>query len=138
MTTSVSVNDVRVPERHRSLDPHTVKGLVDSFIKIGQKTPIDFYWDGNTPVLIAGRHRLEAARTLDWPTIDAVEMEAEPFRRSLWEIDENLMRAELTEIERGEHLNRRKEIFEARRSTEKIPTSRANKGLDQRHRRQSP
>ena len=64
MTASVFVNDVRVPERHRSLDPLTVKAIAGSFKDIGQQAPITFYWDDDTPVLIAGRHRLEAARSL--------------------------------------------------------------------------
>ena len=33
--------------------------------------------------------------------------------RELWEIDENLCRAELSELERGEHLARRKTLYEA-------------------------
>ena len=131
MTASVFVNDVRVPERHRSLDPLTVKAIAGSFKDIGQQAPITFYWDDDTPVLIAGRHRLEAARSLGWEHIEAVEMDTDDLTREIWEIDENLMRADLTELERGEHLRRHREIFEARRSAEKIPTSRSNKGFDQ-------
>ncbi|WP_300074736.1 hypothetical protein [uncultured Ruegeria sp.] len=32
----------------------------------------------------------------------------------LWEVDENLMRAELTPTQMGEHLVKRKELWEAR------------------------
>ena len=62
MTTSVFVNDVRVPEQHRSLITHTVKGIAGSFEDIGQQMPITFYWDDDTPVLIAGNYAAMLSR----------------------------------------------------------------------------
>ena len=37
--------------------------------------------------------------------------------RQLWEIDENLMRAELSPTEMAEHLAKRRELWEARRNS---------------------
>lgn len=137
MTTSVFVNDVRVPERHRSLVPETVKSIADSFRDIGQQTPITFYWaddtDDDTPVLIAGRHRLEAARSLGWEYIEAVEMDTDDLTQELWEIDENLMRADLTAVERAEHTARRADIVEKRAESlipqnEEKPAHRPSRG----------
>ena len=133
MTTSVFVNDVRVPERHRSLVPERVKSIAGSFEDIGQQMPITFYWDGDTPVLIAGRHRLEAARSLDWEHIEAVEMEVDPLTQELWEIDENLMRADLTVMERADHTNRRADIVKKRAESlipqnEEKPAHRPSRG----------
>ena len=48
----------------------------------------------------------------------AVIMDCDEIDRELWHIDENLCRAELTEQERGEHLKRRQELFEARQVAE--------------------
>jgi len=56
-------------------------------------------------------HRLEAAKLLDWQTIDAVEFEGDPVAVELAEIDENLMRNDLTVLEQGEHLARRQELI---------------------------
>lgn len=68
-------------------------------------------------------HRYHAALKLDWDSIDCVYVDLSDLDRELWEIDENLMRAELTELERGQHLERRKEIFDAKTAAENIPTS---------------
>ena len=63
--------------------------------------------------LVAGAHRLEAARELRWPRIEAFvldELTADEVR--LIELDENLMRAELTAFDRARSLARRKELYE--------------------------
>ena len=73
---------------------------------------------------------LAAARRLGWSHISCSLIEGDDLDRQLWEIDENLIRSELTELERADHLKRRKEIFDAQRSAEKIPTSRVNKAFD--------
>ena len=65
-------------------------------------------------VLIAGHHRLEACRSLGLVEIEASVVEMTELDRQLWEIDENLCRVDLTELERAEHLARRKDVYEAR------------------------
>ena len=63
--------------------------------------------------LIAGYHRIEACKRLGWTEIRATICHLEGLRIELAEIDENLARNELNELERGEQLARRKEIYEA-------------------------
>ncbi len=63
--------------------------------------------------LVAGQHRLEACKSLGWREIPAVLTEEPELKRRLWEIDENLCRAELSHLEKGEHLVERKAIYEA-------------------------
>ncbi|MDE2582761.1 MAG: ParB N-terminal domain-containing protein [Rhodospirillales bacterium] len=53
---------------------------------------------------MAGRHRVEAARKLGWTEIEAVVRECDETDARLWEIAENLHRAELTAQERAEHI----------------------------------
>jgi ParB-like chromosome segregation protein Spo0J len=128
---SFRVGWIEVPERQRGLDDRTVAQLMESIKRIGLRTPpcvriVDDYTtssgevcDGQ-PVLITGRHRLEAVRRLGvekvecWVLGDESESEAK-----LWEIAENLHRAELTELERDTHLAewiRLTEQIEAERS----------------------
>ena len=55
--------------------------------------------------------------------IEAFITDADELARELIEIDENLMRVELTELERGQYLKRRKEIFAAQAGGENLATS---------------
>ena len=62
---------------------------------------------------VAGRHLLQACIELglrDIPEREELRSEAEA---RLWEIDENLCRAGLTELERAEHPAARKELYES-------------------------
>lgn len=56
-------------------------------------------------VLVAGKHRLEAARLLGWKTIQAYVINPSPTAERtcrLWYLSENLHRSDLTVLERQE------------------------------------
>ena len=125
---SIIVESVSVPPRLRQLDENKVKALAASMESIGLQQPITvFDPNGEQTNLVAGHHRLAAARLLGWEDIPGIWTDAADLDRQLWEIDENLIRSELTELERADHLKRRKEIFDARSSAEKIPTTQTSK-----------
>lgn len=65
--------------------------------------------------IVAGGHRLAAARTLGWETISAFVLDSDTgnLEAELIEIDENLCRAELTPAQRAAAIARRKQIWEA-------------------------
>ncbi len=63
--------------------------------------------------LIAGAHRLQACRELGWVDIPAVVVTLDRVRAAIVAVDENLIRNELTVLERSEALNERKELYEA-------------------------
>lgn len=65
--------------------------------------------------IVAGGHRLAAARTLGWETIAAFVLDSDTgnLEAELIEIDENLCRAELTPAQRAAAIARRKQIWEA-------------------------
>jgi len=101
------VEDVVVGDRARGLDESVVDSLAESIGAIGLLHAVTLTPHGH---LIAGLHRLEAVRRLGWETIPANVVDGEQVE--LVEIDENLIRAELTVLERAEHLQRRREIYE--------------------------
>lgn len=120
-TLSVSTDSIEIGERHRSLNEDACARLMASMKEIGLKQPISIrivdlmVIDGQevegAPVLVAGRHRLEAARRLGWSHIECFEVDDDALQAELWEIDENLIRAELSAAQWAEHLARRKEIW---------------------------
>ncbi len=109
------VDAMTVGDRLRSIDPEKVAMLADSIAAIGLQQPISVWSpDENTLDLVAGRHRFEAVKKLGWEEIDCIFVDLDDLDRQLWEIDENLMRAELGPAETATHLKRRKELFEAK------------------------
>jgi ParB-like chromosome segregation protein Spo0J len=100
------VCNVKVPEqRARGLDPVAVTRLAESMAELGLQTPITVRDDGEWPVLVAGLHRLKAAEHLGWEKIDAIYLEGDERDARLWEISENLHRADLSAVERAEHID---------------------------------
>lgn len=120
--------DIDIPQRLRALDMSRVDALAESMAAIGLLQPITVHMVGEAQAeVIAGAHRLMAARKLGWEYIDAVFLEGwSDIDRQLAEIDENLMRSELTPTQQAEHLAKRKELWEAREAAAK--TSRTSLG----------
>jgi len=84
--------------------------LADSIKEIGLINPITLKPDGT---INTGRHRLEACKLLGWDEIPFRYTDTEDARLlELAEIDENLIRENLSVLERSDHLARRKEIYE--------------------------
>ena len=115
---TVPIEYVRVRAGRRPLRPEKVHSLADSIRDIGLQNPIVVREDWT---LVSGAHRLEAFRQLGLAEIpytlaptngrlftdDVAELVAE-----LQEIDENLQRADLTALEQGEAIARRKAVYE--------------------------
>lgn len=125
---------IEVGDRHRKLDKKRVKQIAESMKAIGLQHPIHVWAPSDDEWhLVAGRHRLAAALELGWEQIDCFFVDMDELGRDLWQIDENLMRADLTEAERADHLKRRKVIFKAQKklSGTKPPTltGRGHKGF---------
>ena len=105
------VEMVQIGNRLRSLDPDKVAALAESMDAIGLQQPISVWSDNiETLELVAGLHRLEAARKLGWEDIDCIFVNLDDLDRQLWEIDENLIRADLTDMERARHTAKRAEV----------------------------
>lgn len=119
----VFTDSVIVGQRHRALDQSRVEALAESMDALGLQQPISVYIDGDDAVhLIAGLHRLEAAKALRWEQIDASFVKLSPVRREMWEIAENLFRVDLSKEQRDEHIRRYAELIEqAEAETAKIP-----------------
>ena len=106
------VDAVDVGERLRSIDPERVAALAESIDLLGLQQPISVWSpDDDTLDLVAGLHRLEAVKKLGWEEIDCIFVDMDPLDRQLWEIDENLCRADLTDLQRAQHTAKRAEVI---------------------------
>jgi ParB family chromosome partitioning protein len=100
----VTIQSLRRPVR-------SVADLAESIKNIGLINPITVTPDY---MLIAGLHRLEACKSLGWSEIPFRVLSLNEIDTHLAEIDENLIRNELTVLDRSEQLKARKELYEAK------------------------
>lgn len=106
----IPITEITFSQGRRSLDLNHVKKLADSIRELGLLNPVTID-QGNH--LIAGLHRLEAARLLGWEKVECNICSLDGLQAELAEIDENIIRSGLPAIEYGEMLLRRKEIYES-------------------------
>jgi len=67
----VDISSIRINDRKRKLNDDKVAELAESILLLGLLEPILVTQNGDEYTLLAGLHRLEAAKLLGWKTIEA-------------------------------------------------------------------
>ncbi len=112
-TKQVPVADIKMATRLRRVDQAHVELLADSMRDKGLIQSIVVEKDGTKLTLVAGAHRLAAAKQLGWDKIEArLTGRLTANDRRLLEIDENLARHDLNPLDRAIFMAQRKRIFE--------------------------
>ena len=106
----MKISEIKINPGRRDTQQRNVEELARSIAAVGLMNPITVT-QNNT--LIAGLHRLEAAKLLGWTEIACTVSDADGLQAELAEIDENFVRAGLSHRELGDLLLRRKELYEA-------------------------
>lgn len=112
-TEMIPLADIDADDRLREIDHEAALFISASMAERGLRQPIEVRKVGKRYKLIAGGHRLEAAKILEWVDIPAIVLKANELEAKLLEIDENLFRRELSPLDRATFLATRKEVYEA-------------------------
>jgi ParB family transcriptional regulator, chromosome partitioning protein len=111
---TISPADVDFGERLRGIDDDYAALIGAAIAQNGQRSPIEVrprQPDGKWP-LITGAHRVRGAILEGLTEIDAIVRDVTAQQAELMEIDENLTRHDLNELDRAIFLARRKELYE--------------------------
>mgnify|MGYP000918384156 CR=1 FL=1 len=122
----INIETIEVEQRKRQLDAAKVADLAHSITAIGLLNPITVTQTDGRYRLVSGYHRLEAVKLLGWQTIQANIFDGDGLMTELAEIDENLIRNDLTVLEQSIELRRRNEILEE--LGQRAPAYRPEKG----------
>lgn len=118
MLKSIPISSILVADRARPVDLEHAAAIAGSMVDRGLINPITVRatpaaQGGKTPyTLVAGGHRLEAARMNGWEEIEAVVVSADAAEAQLIEISENLFRNDLSALDRGIFVVKFREIYE--------------------------
>lgn len=105
----INIDDIKINPGRREAAPEAVQRLSESIAEVGMMNPITVTGDHT---LIAGLHRLEAAKKLGWTEVECRISDMDALHTELAEIDENVIRTGLSDLELSELLARRKKIYE--------------------------
>lgn len=108
---NIRLEEIWVASRMRQVNRAKVKDFAVSLREVGLKTPLSVRASSDPSknrsqpwTLVAGAHRLEAAKELGWRTIRCEIFKGTEAEARIWEIRENLDRAELNALEDAEHV----------------------------------
>ena len=118
----IPIDRVLVNNRLRQPQEESIQALAESIESIGLLNPVvvkastktDSGTAEETFCMVAGVRRLFACKHLGYTSIPARIFLGTEIDDRLAEIDENLCRAELSELEKSEHLAEKKELYEVK------------------------
>lgn len=112
--TELPIEEITVSARLRPVSAAGVEAIVSSVEELGvmkDKLHVRKMKDGSH-VLIAGGHRLEAARQMGWETVPVVAWRCSDDWARLMEVDDNLAGAEMDALDSAVFLAERKRLYE--------------------------
>ncbi len=118
----IEIADIKITGKRRSLNSEKLNKLMESVSVLGLRQPITVRvikrrskWKNakREYELVSGFHRLEAKKRLGDTTIACIIMEGDDRAARMWEISENLHRAELSPFEYDEHVVEWYELLKA-------------------------
>jgi ParB family chromosome partitioning protein len=86
-----------------------IEPLIRSIMEIGLMNPITI---NKRKILVSGYHRLQACKAMGWVEVPVIIMDYDNLHSEMAEIDENIIKNEMTALENAEQLKRRKDIYE--------------------------
>lgn len=113
---SIKINDITVSERIRPIDENQAQVLALSIATVGLITPVTVRATPNAKdgkfTLVAGAHRLRACVINKLEEIDAVVIKGDQTTSKLMEVTENLIRNDLSVIDRAAHVRVLRDLYE--------------------------
>ncbi|KEG17072.1 ParB/RepB/Spo0J family partition protein [Bartonella bacilliformis] len=113
---TLALDLIVLPERIRPVDDDHAQAIAQSIAREGLMNPITVRHTPNAKegnyTLIAGAHRLCAAKLLNYKEINAVVVKADKDNAALLEVAENLFRNELSVIDRALFVQTYRELWE--------------------------
>ena len=110
----IYLSKIQIVGERRPLREEKLCAIAASMDQIGLQTPITVRRQKKKVILVSGGYRLAAAKRLGWDAIPCIEFCGDEIDARIWQIEENLSRAELTVLERAEHIEERRELSSAK------------------------
>ena len=117
---SVPIDEIDVSHAIRPYNATVVAELAQSIRAIGLQTPLTCVVRDDKYILVSGRNRLEALRTIGANQAPVRVVDFDDLEATLWRLSENLHRAELTKLEYDRQVVQYAELLKAKRAGETV------------------
>jgi hypothetical protein len=114
------IDEIDLSHTIRPYNAAVVGELARSIREIGLQTPLTCIVPDDQHVLVSGRNRLEALRVIGCEQAPVRVVDFDDVDAQLWQLSENLHRAELTKLQYDQQVVRYAELLKAKRAGETV------------------